>query len=201
MEHLCSYSMSFLVSSALNFPFASLLNYLLSYLYFPHQFVKVHYLFWSQLFVSYIHCKHPSLFCDCTITMFWGFPGGTSGKESSCQCRQCRLDPWVGNTPWRRKWQHAPVFLPGKFHGQRSLAGYCPWGCRESDTTEQLSTHTTIFKTPFVSFERFSFLYLFFRLILFCFRGEQGMRKAAGRVDLPWIICHDAVMTSYLTAN
>jgi len=34
-----------------------------------------------------------------------------------------------------------PVFLPGEFHGQRSLAGYCPWGCKESDTTEQL-THT-----------------------------------------------------------
>ena len=64
--------MSFLVSSALNFPFASLLNYLLSYLYFPHQFVKVHYLFWSQLFVSYIHCKHPSLFCDSVQLLCFG---------------------------------------------------------------------------------------------------------------------------------
>ena len=36
-----------------------------------------------------------------------------------------------------------PVFLPGEFHGQRSLAGYCPWGCKESDMTEQLThTHT-----------------------------------------------------------
>ena len=34
-----------------------------------------------------------------------------------------------------------PVFLPGEFHGQRSLEGYSPWGCKESDTTEQLSTH------------------------------------------------------------
>ena len=59
IEQLCSYSLSFLVSSALNFLFASLLNYLHSYLYFPHQFMKVHYLFWSQLFVSYIHCKYP----------------------------------------------------------------------------------------------------------------------------------------------
>ena len=38
--------------------------------------------------------------------------------------------------PWRRKWQPAPIFLPGKSHGQRSLAGYSPWGCKESDTTE-----------------------------------------------------------------
>ena len=35
-----------------------------------------------------------------------------------------------------------PVFLPGKLHGQRSLAGYSPWGLKESDMTEQLKTHT-----------------------------------------------------------
>ena len=40
--------------------------------------------------------------------------------------------------PWRRKWQPIPVLLPGKFHGQRSLVGYSPWGCKELDTTEQL---------------------------------------------------------------
>ena len=42
---------------------------------------------------------------------------------------------------WRRKWPPAPVLLPGESHGQRSLAGYSPWGRKESDTTEQL-THT-----------------------------------------------------------
>ena len=40
------------------------------------------------------------------------------------------FDPWVGKIPWRRKWQPAPVFLPGKFHGQRSLVSYSPWGHR-----------------------------------------------------------------------
>ena len=39
--------------------------------------------------------------------------------------------------PWRRKWQPTPVFVPGVFHGQRSLAGYSPWGCKELDTTEE----------------------------------------------------------------
>ena len=34
------------------------------------------------------------------------------------------FDPWVGKIPWRRKWQPTPVFFPGEFHGQRSLAGY-----------------------------------------------------------------------------
>ena len=46
------------------------------------------------------------------------------------------LNPWIGKIPWRRKWQPAPVFLLGAFHGQRSLAGYSPWDRKESDTTE-----------------------------------------------------------------
>ena len=62
-----------------------------------------------------------------------------SGKESACQCRRLRIDPWVRKIPWSRKWQPIPVFLPGKVHGQRSLAGYSPGGCKELDTTEQLS--------------------------------------------------------------
>ena len=55
------------------------------------------------------------------------------------QCKRPRFDPRVGKIPWRREWQPTPVFLHGKFHGQRSLAGYSPWGRKESDTTEQLS--------------------------------------------------------------
>ena len=48
---------------------------------------------------------------------------------------------------WRRKWQPTLVFLPGEFHGQRRLAGYSPWGCKESDKTERLSlTHLGIVK-------------------------------------------------------
>ena len=50
-----------------------------------------------------------------------------------------RFDPWARKIPWRRKWQSTPVFLPGKFHGQRSLAGYSLWGCKESDATEHTS--------------------------------------------------------------
>ena len=59
-----------------------------------------------------------------------------SGKESACQCRRQRFDPWVRKIPWRRTWQPTPVFLPGKSHGQRSLAGYSPPGRRELDTTK-----------------------------------------------------------------
>ena len=70
---------------------------------------------------------------------FQGFPGGASGKESTCPCRRRkrrRFDLWVGS----RKWQPIPVFLSEKLYGQRSLVGYSPWGCQESNTTEQLRT-------------------------------------------------------------
>ena len=62
-----------------------------------------------------------------------------SGEESTCQRRRRRFKPWVGKIPWKRKWQPALVFLPGKAHRQRSLVGYSPWSHKESDTTKQLS--------------------------------------------------------------
>ena len=68
-----------------------------------------------------------------------GFSGGASGKEPTCQCRKHkrnRFNPLVRKIPWKRKWQPTPAFLPGKFHGQRSLVGYGPWGCKKSDTTK-----------------------------------------------------------------
>ena len=67
------------------------------------------------------------------------FPGGASGKESTCQCRRLKrrgFNPWVRRIPWHRKWQPTPIFLAGKSHGQRSLAAYSPWGHKESDPTE-----------------------------------------------------------------
>ena len=76
-----------------------------------------------------------------------GFPGGTSGKESTCQCRGYKrwgFVPWLGKISWRRKWWPTPLFLPAKSYGQRSLARYGPWGHKESDTTERLSTHTHV---------------------------------------------------------
>ena len=64
-----------------------------------------------------------------------------SGRESVCQGRRHRLDPWVGKISWRRKWQSTPVFLPGKSHGQRKLVGYCPWDRRESNNSVQLNNY------------------------------------------------------------
>ena len=55
-----------------------------------------------------------------------GLPRWLHGKESTCQCWRHGFNPWVRKIPWRRKWQHTPLFLPGKSHGQRSLEGYSP---------------------------------------------------------------------------
>ena len=84
-------------------------------------------------------CSRGSVGSPCTV-----------GKESAHQCRRCTrlgFGPWVRKSLWRRKWQPAPVFLPGKFHGQR-LAGHHPRGCEElgtaSDTRAwQRITHPT----------------------------------------------------------
>ena len=67
-----------------------------------------------------------------------GFPGGTGGKESTCNAEDLRpgFYPWVEKIPWRRAWQPTPVFLPGESHGQRSLVGYSPWGRTELDMAE-----------------------------------------------------------------
>ena len=82
--------------------------------------------------------KFPSSSSDRASSVVSGLPRGLSGKESACQCKRLRFGPWVGKSPWERKWQSAPGFLPEKFHGQRSLVGYSPWGRR---VRHELSTH------------------------------------------------------------
>ena len=54
-------------------------------------------------------------------------------KNSPAPCRRCRrrgFGPWIRKISWREAWQPTPVFLPGESRGQKSLAGYSPWGCR-----------------------------------------------------------------------
>ena len=72
-----------------------------------------------------------------------GFPGSSDVKEFAYNAGDMGLTLGPGRFPWRRKWQPTPVFLPGEFHGQRSLTGYSPGNCKESDTTEQLTLHFT----------------------------------------------------------
>ena len=64
------------------------------------------------------------------------------------QCGRPGFDPWVRKIPWGREWLPTPVFLPGKFHGQRSLAGYIPWDHKESDITEWPTLHLVQIELP-----------------------------------------------------
>ena len=63
--------------------------------------------------------------------MGWGFSGDTTGKEFTCQFRRYKrlwFDPWARKIPWRRKWQNHSSILAWETHGQKSPAGYSPWG-------------------------------------------------------------------------
>ena len=65
--------------------------------------------------------------------IIFGLPRWLNAKKLACPCKRHKrrgFDPWVDKIPRRRTWPPTPGFLPGKFHGQRSLAGYSPWGCR-----------------------------------------------------------------------
>ena len=76
------------------------------------------------------------LFSYTYIHILLGFPGDSDGKESASNVGDLAFDPCVRIIPWRREWLPTPGFLPGEFHGQRSLAGCSPWGDKESDRTE-----------------------------------------------------------------
>ena len=68
------------------------------------------------------------------ISVSLGLPRWPCGERIRLQCKRHGFNPLVEKIPWRRKWQPAPVFLPGKSQGQRGLAGYSPWGLKELDT-------------------------------------------------------------------
>ena len=84
---------------------------------------------WASLLLDFCYVKlRASVVAQCSKTHLY--------------CRRQVISPWVEKILSRRKWPPTPVFLPGKSHGQRSLAGYSPWGRKESDMTEWLDRHT-----------------------------------------------------------
>ena len=87
---------------------------------------------------------HVCLRLELASTQTWsGRSWCLSLKRNCLQWKRLELHPWVGKIPSRRKGQPTPVFLPGESHGERSLAGYRPWGHKELGTTEWLSLHFT----------------------------------------------------------
>ena len=77
-------------------------------------------------------------------------PGDAGIKNPPTNAGRCGFGPWVRKISWRRKWHPTPVFLLGKFQGQRSLVSDSPWGHKESDLTQQWSTHAHTSKLHFV---------------------------------------------------
>ena len=103
-----------------------------------------------------------------------------SCKESTCQGRRHGFNLWVRKIPWRRKWHPTPVLLPGKSHGQRSLAGYRPWSHKESDITEQLNLRTSTQDSTWNSFNEFYLKFVVFREHETCQReGMQFLKTKA----------------------
>ena len=70
------------------------------------------------------------------IYIISGLPCWRGWSRICLQCRRPGLNLWVRKIPWRREWLPTPVFLPGRSNGQRSLAGYSPWGRKELDTKQ-----------------------------------------------------------------
>ena len=107
----------------------------------------------NRVFLTYENCRtkyvcskiiHWSLtwllllFFQLWLVICW-LPWWFRVKESPCQCRRCRFDPWVGKIPWRRKWQPTPVFFLEKFCGQKSLVCFSPWVGHNLLTKQQLA--------------------------------------------------------------
>ena len=69
----------------------------------------------------------------------WVFPGDSHNKEPTCIAGDKALIPGLRRSSGEGNSYPTPVFLSEEFHGQRSLAGYNPWGVKESDMTDQLT--------------------------------------------------------------
>ena len=115
-------------------------------------FISVDTLGWEKFLNTedtYLFCCIFFFFFDCLAVCLQDFSSPTRNWTQAlwkriCQCRRRKrrgFNLGFKKIPWSTKWQLTTVFLPRKFHGQRSLAGYSPWDRRELDTTEWPSTH------------------------------------------------------------
>ena len=103
---------------------------------------------YEQFQHTHVHTKYIMLYvmlCHICYIIYWAVLAGQWQRILLIkETQETRFDPWVGNIPWRRKLQSIPVFLPGKFHGQRNLVGYSSWSCKESETSEKVNMNTYI---------------------------------------------------------
>ena len=83
-----------------------------------------------------------------------GSRGGSAVKNPPANAVDMASIPGSGRSPGEGKWQPIPVFLPSKSQGQRSLVGYSPWSCKESDTTELLTLSDLEERSTYGALER-----------------------------------------------
>ena len=100
------------------------------------------------------------------MSSFPGFPGGAVVKNLPAKAGDTSLISGLGRSPGERNGKPTPVFLPGKFHGQRSLVGYTPWGCKESDMTEHRMHSYLLFQDAMIKFSHVSLRLLFTMAVL-----------------------------------
>ena len=138
-HYLCRHCLTFFMSEDLGFeePMKKLiLNYCS---------VCINLSFVSDSEVLYLLPESMNLWQVKLLVSKQGFSRWHSGKQSACQCkrlRRCRFYPWVVKIPQKRKQQPIPVFLPRKFHEQRSLVCYSLQSLKQSDTTKHSHMHT-----------------------------------------------------------
>ena len=127
------------------------LSYLIVSENFGFRFVITFWKLSAILRVFRLLCFLFSFSNDLLIVPFLGFPGGSDGKECACNAGDMGSIPAWGRFPGEGNGNPLQYSCLEKSHGQRSLVGYSPWGCKESDTTEQLNHHHLSLRTKLVS--------------------------------------------------
>ena len=102
----------------------------------------------------------------------WVGRWGTVAKKLPMRrLKRYKFNPWVGKIPWSRKWQPTAIFSPGKFHGQRSLAGYSLWGCEVKHLLRTPKNYW-VYKNPCPNLTKWSwrtYLVFYWLLGVLCF--------------------------------
>ena len=100
--------------------------------------IRVWFYFLNVAVHFYKHLLEKLSLPRCIYLTLWASLVAQSVKKICLQYGGPEYNLWVKKIPWRKEWHPAVVFLPGQFHGEKSLAGHRSWGCKELDMTEQL---------------------------------------------------------------
>ena len=102
-----------------------------------------------QLFIDFLqYINNTHKLSSSVFLIITTHPGGSDIKVSACNAGYLGSIPGSGRYPREANGKPTPVFLPEESHGRRSLVGYSPRGCKESDMTEQLHFHFQTFSMP-----------------------------------------------------